>query len=77
MTDTNPNQGIVPSDIKDTTKYKWFAFVCDGEVASLSAIPVHAEHQLAVMQSNPIVVPIEPDEAKMGDLYVNGQFVQP
>jgi len=77
MTDINPIAGQVPSDIKDTTKYKWFACVCDGEVADIQVFSINSERTIAVFSSNPIIIPIEPDDAAIGDLYVDGVFTEP
>lgn len=67
----------LPADIKDTTKYKWFAFVCDGEVAYIQVLDAIDEHKVAVFSSNPTIIPIGPDDAAMGDLYANGVFTRP
>lgn len=42
-------------------EYKVFAFVVDGEVAWIHRVDTRVEHAIAVMSSNPVVVPI-PDE---------------
>jgi len=77
MTDTNSIAVQIPSDIKDTTKYKWFACVCDGEVADIQVFDVMDERRIAVFSSNPVIVPIQPDDAVIGDLYVGGEFTKP
>lgn len=66
----------IPANMKDTTQYKWYAFVCDGEVATIEVVSVLNGRKVAVLSSSPTIVPIEPDQAKIGDLYTNGTFTQ-
>ena len=54
-----------------------FAFVCDGEVAFTIKMPPENEHFVAVLQSNPTIIPFKDDEAMIGYKYVEGKFVQP
>lgn len=42
-------------------EWKSFAFVIDGEVAEVVAFPVEAEKIIAIYESNPIIVPVTPE----------------
>jgi len=62
----------------DMTGWSRFAYVCDGEVADIAHIPPVAERMIAVLSSNPIVIPIsEGQDVAIGDNYSNGVFNKP
>jgi hypothetical protein len=41
--------------------WKSFAFVIDGEVVEVVAFPEEAEKIIAVYESNPIIIPVTPE----------------
>jgi hypothetical protein len=46
---------------------KSFAFVIDGEVAEVVAFPVELDKYIAIYESNPVIVPVTPENS--GNLF--------
>lgn len=61
----------------DPSTLSAFAFVCDGEVAFIMHVPPQNEHLIAVLQSQPMVLPCEGGNAVViGDLFKDGKFIK-
>jgi hypothetical protein len=64
------------------SEWKSFAFVIDGEVAEVVAFPVESEKIIAIYESNPVIVPVTPENQEglyglvLGSTWTGDKFVR-
>jgi uncharacterized membrane protein (UPF0127 family) len=69
-----PNNGQMP----DISNYLKFVYLVDGEVAHIVRVPPEAEMMIAIYQSKPVILQVDPtDDVQFGYRYEDGKFFRP